>query len=161
MLDYLTIFKRLNKKRIKYIVVGGIAVNLYGIPRMTYDTDLIVDMQDKNLKALLTLLKDWGFKPKLPVNMMEFAKSEKRRDWIKNKNTKAFCLINPEWAMSEIDIVINTPINYKKASKNIKHIALQNVSIPTISINDLIKMKKSSNRQQDKADIRYLKRLKK
>ena len=161
MLDYLTIFKRLNEKKIKYIVVGGIAVNLYGIPRMTYDTDLIVDMQDKNLKALLTLLKDWGFKPKLPVNMMEFAKSEKRRDWIKNKNMKAFCLINPEWAMSEIDIVINTPINYKKASKNIKYIALQNVSIPMISINDLIKMKKSSNRQQDKADMRYLKRLKK
>ena len=161
MLDYLTIFKRLNEKKIKYIVVGGIAVNLYGIPRMTYDTDLIVDMQDKNLKALLTLLKDWGFKPKLPVNMMEFAKSEKRRNWIKNKNMKAFCLINPEWAMSEIDVIINTPINYKKASKNIKHIVLRNVSIPTISINDLIKMKKSSNRQQDKADIRYLKRLKK
>ena len=160
MLDYLAIFKRLNEKRIKYIVVGGIAVNLYGIPRMTYDTDLIVDMQDRNLKAFLTLLKDWGFRPKLPVNIMEFAKSEKRRDWIKNRNMKAFCLINPEWAMSEIDIVINTPINYKKASKNIKHIVLQNVSIPTISINDLIKMKKSSNRQQDKTDIRYLKRLK-
>lgn len=160
MLDYLAIFKRLNEKRIKYIVVGGVAVNLYGIPRMTYDTDLIVDMQDRNLKAFLTLLKDWGFRPKLPVNMMEFAKSEKRNDWIKNKNMKVFCLVNPEWAMSEIDVVINTPINYKKASKNVKHITLQNVSVPTLSINDLIKMKKSSNRKQDKADIRYLKKLK-
>ncbi len=160
MLDYLAIFKKLSEKRIKYIVVGGIAVNLYGIPRMTYDTDLIIDMQDKNLKTFLTLLKNWGFKPKLPVNIMDFAKSEKRRDWIKNKNMKAFCLVNPEWAMSEIDIVINTPLNYEKASKNIKYITLQDVSIPTISINDLIKMKKSSNRQQDKADIRYLKKSK-
>lgn len=161
MLDYLAIFKGLNTKKIKYIVVGGIAVNLYGIPRMTYDTDLIIDMQDKNLKALLTLLKDWGFKPKLPVDTMDFAKSEKRKDWIKNKNMKAFCLVNPEWAMSEIDIVINTPLNYEKASKNVKYITLQDVAIPTVAINDLIKMKRSSNRQQDKADIRYLERLKK
>jgi len=31
MLDYLAIFKKLNEKGIRYIVVGGIAVNLYGI----------------------------------------------------------------------------------------------------------------------------------
>lgn len=160
MLDYLAIFKRLNEKRIKYIVVGGVAVNLYGIPRMTYDIDLIVDMQDRNLRTFLTLLKNWGFKPKLPVDMMEFAKSEKRKDWIKNKNMKAFCLVNPAWAMSEIDIVINTPINYRKASKDIKRITLQDISIPAVSIENLIRMKKSSNREQDKADIRYLKRLK-
>ena len=37
MLDYLGIFKAFNEKGIKYLVVGGIAVNLYGIPRMTCD----------------------------------------------------------------------------------------------------------------------------
>lgn len=48
MLDYLAIFKKLNEKEIRYIVAGGIAVNLYGIPRMTYDVDLILDLEDKN-----------------------------------------------------------------------------------------------------------------
>lgn len=161
MLDYLGIFKRLNEKRIKYIVVGGVAVNLYGIPKMTYDIDLILDLEDKNLKMFLGLLREWGFKPKLPVNIMDFAKSEKRKTWIKNKNMKAFCLLNPEWAMSEIDVVISAPLDYEKASKNIKYITLHDVSIPTISIDDLIKMKQRTNRQQDKADIRYLRRLKK
>jgi hypothetical protein len=42
MFDYLAIFKKLNERKIKYIVVGGIAVNLHGIPRMTYDIDLIL-----------------------------------------------------------------------------------------------------------------------
>ena len=45
MLDNLAIFKKLNEKGIKYIVVGGIAVNLYGIPRMTYAADLILDLK--------------------------------------------------------------------------------------------------------------------
>jgi hypothetical protein len=55
MLDYLAIFKRLNEKKIKYIVVGGIAVNLYGIPRMTYDLDLLLDLEDENLRRFLSL----------------------------------------------------------------------------------------------------------
>ena len=159
MLDYIAIFKKLNERNIRYVVVGGIAVNLYGVPRMTYDIDLILDLEDRNVERFLRLLKKWGFKPKVPVDIMDFAKSGKREEWIRNKNMKAFNLVNPEWAMSEIDIVINTPVDYKKASENINHIKLRDVSIPTISIDDLIKMKKKSDRQQDKADIRYLRRL--
>lgn len=160
MIDYLTIFKKLNEKKIKYILAGGMAVNLHGIPRMTYDIDLIVDLDDENLGKFLKLVKEWGFKPKIPVDIMDFAEKEKREDWIKNKNMKAFNLVNPKWAVSEIDIVINTPINYKIASKSIKYFVVQNITIPAVSIDDLIKMKQKTGREQDKADIKYLKRLK-
>ena len=160
MADYLTIFKKLNEKKIRYLLAGGIAVNLHGIPRMTYDIDLIVDLEDKNLEKFLQLLKGWGFKPKIPVDIMDFAEKEKREDWIKNKNMKAFNLVNPKWAVSEIDILINTPIDYKIASKGIKYFVVQNIAIPTVSIDDLIKMKQKTDREQDKADIKYLKRLK-
>jgi len=73
LLDYLGIFKELNAKKLKYIVVGGLAVNFYGIPWMTYDIDLLLDLEDKNLKRFLSLLKDWGFKPKVPVDILDFA----------------------------------------------------------------------------------------
>lgn len=159
MLDYIAIFKELSKRKIRYIVVGGVAVNLYGIPRMTYDTDLILDLEDKNLEKFLGLLKRWGFKPKVPVDIMDFAQKEKREDWIKNKNMKAFNLVNPDWAMSEIDIVINTPIDYKRAAREVNYIVLGDISVPTISVDDLIEMKQKTGRQQDKADIRYLKEL--
>jgi hypothetical protein len=160
MIDYLNIFKKLNEKKIRYVLAGGIAVNLHGIPRMTYDIDLIVDLEDKNLQKFLQLLKGWGFKPKIPVDIMALAEKEKREDWIRNKNMKAFNVVNPKWAVSEIDIVINTPIDYKTASKGIKYFVIQNITIPTVSIDDLIKMKQKTGREQDKADIKYLKRLK-
>lgn len=160
MLDYLAIFKKLNEKRIRYIVVGGIAINLYGIPRMTYDIDLLLDLEDKNIEEFLRLLRGWGFKPKVPVNIMDFANSDKRKEWIKNKNMKAFNLVNPEWAISEIDIIIDSPVDYKKGHKRVKNIILHGVSIPVISIDDLIKMKEKADRQQDKADIKYLRKLK-
>jgi hypothetical protein len=160
VLDYLGIFKEFNTKKIEYIVVGGLAVNLLGIPRLTYDIDLLLNMEDKNLKKFLALMKNWGFKPKVPVDIMDFADRDKREDWIKNKNMKAFRLFNPEWPMSEIDIVINTPVDYKKAIGNVNYITFKNICIPVISIDDLIRMKQRTGRKQDKADVRYLKGLK-
>ena len=158
MLDYLGIFRELNKKKIKYIVVGGMAVNFYGVPRATYDIDLLLYLEDSNLKKYLTLMKGWGFKPKVPVDIMDFAKKELRQDWIKNKNMKAFNLVNPDWGIREIDIIIDAPVNYKKAIKNARHISLDDVSIPTISISDLILMKAKTGRKQDKEDIKSLKK---
>jgi molybdenum cofactor biosynthesis enzyme MoaA len=83
MLDYISIFRELNQKKIKYIVVGGVAVNFYGIPRMTYDIDLLLDLEDKNLKKFLELLKGWNFKPKISIDIMDFTKKRKREFWIR------------------------------------------------------------------------------
>ena len=156
MLDYLEIFKKFNERKIQYIVVGGMAVNFHGIPRATYDIDLLVYLEDSNLKKFLSLMRRWGFKPKVPVDIMDFSDKNKRYDWIKNKNMKAFNLVNPDWAISEINIIIDTPVDYKKAAGNINYIRIDNVAIPTISLKDLIEMKRNTGRRQDKADIRYL-----
>jgi hypothetical protein len=159
MLDYLGIFKEFNAKKIKYIVVGGLAVNFYGIPRMTYDIDILLKLDDKNVQIFLGLMKKWGFKPKVPVNMMDFADQEKRKDWIVNKNMKAFNFVNSQWGVSEIDIILDSPVSYEKAIINIKDVDLKGISVPTLSIKDLIKMKQISNRQQDISDIAHLKRI--
>ncbi len=159
MLDYLGIFKEFNAEKVKYIVVGGMAVNFLGVPRATYDIDLLLYLEDKNLKRFLTLLKEWGFKPRIPVDIMDFANNKKRQNWIKNKNMKAFNLINPDWAIREIDVIINTPVDYSKAIKSAKNLKFYDINIPAISINNLILMKTKSNREQDKADIRNLKKL--
>ena len=160
MLDYTSIFKRLNDGKIKYIVVGGMAVNLHGIPRMTYDIDLLIDFGEKNTNKFLRLMNEWGFKPKAPVDITDLARASKREAWIKEKNMKAFNLINPAWAISEIDVIIDAPVDYAEAEKHVRLIDTGNVAIPTISIPDLIKMKRKTGRQQDKMDVEYLEALK-
>lgn len=160
MLDYLAIFKELNKQRIRYIVVGGMAVNLHGIPRATYDIDLLLCLEDGNLKKFLSLLKRWDFKPRVPVDIMDFANQKKRDDWIKNKNMKAFNLINPDWVIRQIDIIIDSPVTYEEAKNNVEIIDFQGTQIPVISIVDLILMKNKTGREQDKSDIKHLKKIK-
>ncbi|MCD6228346.1 MAG: hypothetical protein J7K17_02580, partial [Candidatus Omnitrophica bacterium] len=56
-------------------------------------------------------------------------------------------------------ILINTPVDYKKAKNDIKYIKIKNIRIPLISIRNLIKMKESSKRKQDKTDCFYLKKI--
>ncbi len=150
-------FKKLNDNKIRYIVAGGLAVNLHGIPRLTYDVDLLVDMEEENLKRLFKLLKSLGFKPKVPVNISDFADPEKRNDWLKNKNMKAFCLRNEKWAISELDILIDVPVDYKNAISKAVFYRVIDIDVPTVSVKDLIKMKTNTNRLQDEADVRYLK----
>ena len=44
------IFKALNKGGVKYIVVGGVAVNLHGYLRATGDLDILVLLETSNLE---------------------------------------------------------------------------------------------------------------
>jgi len=159
MLDYTGIFRTFNKYNIKYIVCGGLAVNFYGIPRMTYDIDLLLDMSDRNLEKFCRLLKRWGFKPRATVDIMDFSKKDKRENWIKHKNMKAFNLINPEWAISEIDVLIDAPLDYSDAIKGANVFKVQGVRIPVVSKEDLIRMKSKTGRIQDRKDVKYLKEL--
>lgn len=159
MLDYLGIFKEFNRHKIQYLVCGGIAVNLYGIPRMTYDIDLLLNMEDENLERFCRLLKKWGFKPKVQVDIMDFSKKIKRDNWIKQKNMKAFTFVNPNWAVSEIDVIIDSPVKYKSAVKRVNILKPYGISIPVVSKEDLIKMKRGTGRKQDAIDIKYLRKF--
>jgi hypothetical protein len=42
---YLDLFRTLNERNVRYLVVGGLAVNLYGVPRVTQDVDDLITMK--------------------------------------------------------------------------------------------------------------------
>ena len=159
MLDYIAIFKTLNDEGMRYIVAGGVAVNLYGIPRMTYDIDLLIDLEEGNIQKLLLLLERWGFKPRVPVDPSGLMDSKRREEWIRERGLRAFTFVNPEWPISEIDILLKGPVGYKEAARRVRHFQVKGVMIPVVSIEDLIEMKRGTGRRQDEADIRYLERL--
>ena len=56
----------------------------------------------------------------------------------------------------EIDVIIESPVDYTKAEKSIRYARLENQEIPIIDNPDLIMMKQQTSRKQDDSDIRYL-----
>ncbi len=156
-LDYKTIFKELNDLGIDYLVVGGLAVNLFGVPRLTYDIDLMILLERDNIKKLVAKLAEWSYKPKIPGDPMDFADDSKRNSWIYEKGMKAFNFFSENLPVGEIDIVIDSPIPYKVLKERAVSIQLQEVNVPVVSIRDLIELKLHAGRKQDLSDVEYLK----
>lgn len=160
MIFYEEILKEFQKQKVKYVLVGGFAVNLLGSMRSTADLDILVEMSDDNLKKIVRILKKCGYRIKQPVDPMKIADREIRGDWIKNKHMKAFNFYKED-ELKEVDIIIESPVSFEEARKSSIRIKIDNLILPVISINKLIKMKKKTGRTVDKLDIEELKKIKK
>lgn len=159
-IDYKTIFKKLNESEIDYLIIGGLAVNFYGIPRMTYDIDIMIYMELNNISKFINIISKLGYKPKVPVNPIELSDKSKREVWIREKGMKVFNFYNPELPIGEIDIFIDSPVSYEELKERCVKIRIEEIEIPVISINDLIKLKLHSGRKQDLSDVEYLNMIK-
>jgi predicted nucleotidyltransferase len=160
MIFYEEIFRAFQKQKVKYVRVGGIAANLLGAMRNTADLDILVEMSDDNLKKIVTILKNQGYRVKHPVDPMKIADRKTRDDWIGKKHMKAFNFYKED-ELKEVDIIIESAVSFEEAKKNVVRIKVDDLTLPVISIDKLIKMKRKTGRAVDKLDIEELKKIKK
>lgn len=154
-----TIFKVLNKARIKYVVTGGTAVTMYGYMRYTADLDIIVDLKESNLAKVYDVLVANGYVTKLPVTKEDFLDESQRQEWIKKRNMVAFSFYDKRHPINVIDIILDVPVDTQKIFKNRNKVAVDGVTVPLIAIKDLIKIKEKVGRPQDLQDVNQLKEL--
>jgi predicted nucleotidyltransferase len=159
MIIYEEILKEFQKEKVEYVLVGGIAVNLLGSMRSTADLDILVEMSDDNLKKIVKIMKKNGYRVKQPVDPMKIADKKTREDWIQNKNMKAFNFYKED-ELKEVDIILESPVSFEEAKKNLASVKVNGLSLPVISLDNLIKMKKKAGRTIDQLDIKELKKIK-
>jgi len=155
------VFKNLNKAKIKYLVVGGVAVNLHGYVRFTGDLDILVLLEEPNLEKISKVMKKLGYSERLPVSVMSLKDEDQVKEWLEKKNMKAFTFHPPKNNPLQIDIIIEESLKFNQVSKDKVTKRIDNVSIPLVSIDQLIKMKRKAHRQQDITDLEALINLKK
>jgi len=160
MILYEEILREFQKQKVKYVLVGGIAINLHGYIRSTADMDILVEMSNENLRKVVSILKRKGYRVKQPVDPIGIANEKLRYDWIHNKHMKAFNFYKED-ELKEVDIIIESPVSYKDAQKGKLHFKIDDLVLSVISIDNLIKMKSRTGRGQDKLDIEELKKIKK
>lgn len=56
-----TVFASLRTHEVKYVVIGGIAAVLHGVPRATFDPDILIEATHDNARRLLAALLDGRF----------------------------------------------------------------------------------------------------
>ena len=112
---YFEILEGLYKSKVRYLIVGGLSVNLYGVPRITQDIDIVIAMSKENILKITSLLKGLDYIPRLPVNPDDLANHDKVKDWIENKNLKAFSFYHKKEHTKVVDIVLEHPLDFTEA----------------------------------------------
>ena len=159
MTQFDPIFVTLQATGVRYVVVGGLAVNLHGYQRFTKDIDLVIDLvPDQSLKALEALNK-LGYKPSLPVKLSDFADASIRGGWIRDKGMLVFQMYSDQSRLS-IDIFVSYPVEFEALWSQSTQINLPGASLRIASIEHLILMKRAAGRAQDLIDIEKLGKLK-
>lgn len=155
------VFKELKRRKVRYLVAGGVAAILYGNPRFTKDLDLWADLDEGNLRKLIEAFKALKFIPRIPVKAEDFISAANRKKWEEEKGMMAFTFINPKNPFENVDILLHVPLSFKAAYQRKKMFGSGKVKIPTVSESDLILMKKKAGRRQDLEDVRILQELRK
>ncbi len=160
MNPYGHIFQQLNEAGIQYIVVGGIAMNLHGLPRFTGDIDILLALDPPNIEKMSILMKEMGYEKRLPVTLEELGDEKHVVQLIKEKNLIAFTFNDPKKPQASVDIIVGESLKFENYKKHQVLIGMWGMHIPVVSIEDLIGMKQATHRQKDAEDVAFLLELK-
>jgi hypothetical protein len=156
---YIELFRQLNADKVRYMVVGGLAMNLLGVPRSTMDVDLVLALDDDNLRHFLATAKRLALRPVAPVPLEDILSPEKRRQWRDEKGVVAFALRPPQADAPTVDLLIDPPLDIDAALQRVDYRHVQGLRLPVISVRDMITLKEQAGREQDLADLDHLRRL--
>lgn len=153
---YLKLFQALDFYKVNYLLIGGLAMNLHGVPRMTMDVDLIIALDSSNIDQLISCTNALGLRPSTPVKLADLADNGKCKALFEEKNLIALALISDTPATPTVDIVIHHPLNFQQAYMNRVERDVSGTPVYMASLSDMITLKKAAGRAQDLSDIAHL-----
>jgi len=160
-MDFGRAFSALKEHEVLYLVIGGLAMNLHGIRRITGHLSLFVDLESENMKRFLDAVTSLDCEPKSPVDHDILLCSDKRSALIKDKKLRVCTFVSLSAPSMEIDIQLDPPDDFMEVNKRKKEVPFGEAKIPVLSMDDMIKWKSGSKRRQDIYDIEALKTARK
>ena len=158
---YETIFKALTDAGIRYVVVGGMAVNLHGVPRATMDLDVVLALDLKNITRFAEVMEREGYKPRIPVDPRDMADPNVREHWKAEKHMLALTFTHQAFPFQQIDVILDTPVPFDALYERSQPLTIAGSTVPVAAISDLKEMKRHAGREQDLSDIEMLERVEK
>lgn len=135
------VFKFFQQHKVRYMVIGGVASVLYGVPRATFDLDILIEATTENAQRLLAALVEAGFGTATMTNARDIVEHE-----ITVFNDRV-----------RIDAHTCTPgVSFQDAWSRRKTLTYQGQDFFILSREDLIAVKRASGRQVDLEDVHLL-----
>lgn len=143
---FLEVIDALEKEKVDYVLIGGFAVVLYGLPRLTQDIDLFIKSQEENVaklqNALYSIFHDRSIFEITYTELQEYAV-------IRYGSDEGFY----------IDVLsrIGTTFNFEDLKFDVMDIQGHKIKIATPET--LYKLKEKTFRAIDQSDLLFLKDL--
>ena len=154
--DFIGLFTLLAAARIRFVVVGGLALLLHGLDRLTADVDLAIDLStDAALEAVRTLTEG-GYRAMAPVDPVSLANPELRREWQATRNMKVFSFWDTTNARPTVDVMLAPVVSFDDLWADAALTTIGGVEVRIASVQHLIKMKEAAGRPQDLVDLERL-----
>lgn len=150
----------LSEGQVRYVLVGGLAVQLHGYMRSTFDIDLVLAMDDDNLSRFTAVAKRFGLKPSIPVPIDALRDAGQIEQWHREKRMLAFALREPQVGGGVVDILVRPEVPFEQLMENAVEGKLFAHQVWIASIEDLLVMKRAANRPKDQLDVVALEKIK-
>jgi len=135
------VFRCLHEHEVRYVVIGGIAAILYGVPRATFDLDILIEPTQENAQQLLDALLEAGLATAELTTAEQVVAHE----------------ITIFQDRVRIDVQTSTPgIDFEEAWNHRQVMDYQGRTFNLVSREDLIRSKRAAGRDQDLEDVRLL-----
>ena len=136
------VFASFQEHEVKYVVIGGIASVLHGVPRATFDLDILIESSPENAKRLLDALTAAGLGTASMTSVQELLANE----------------ITVFSDRVRIDVQTSTPgLDFAQAWRRRVTMEHQRQSFHVVCKEDLIASKRAAGRDVDMEDVRLLK----
>lgn len=135
------VFRSFQQHDVKYVVIGGIASILHGVPRATFDLDILIEASPENAQRLLDALLDAN---------LGTASLTSAQDILGHEITVFKDRVR-------IDVQTSTPgLHFADAWARRETVTYQGREFFILSKEDLIVSKRASGRDVDLEDVRLL-----
>jgi predicted nucleotidyltransferase len=141
------LLERLAKAEIRFVLVGGLAVNAWGYMRGTQDVDVVPDPDPENLARLDGLLRELGGKVDVGGRLLDAASISTFL------RTGDRTLVQTE--LGEVDILQGLPQvpRYEELEGQAKTIEIAGLKVRVCSLAHLLEMKRTGGRARDQDDL--------
>jgi len=144
------LLQRLVETEIRFVLVGGLAVNAWGYLRGTRDLDVVPDPDRENLEKLDLLLRGLGGRVDVGGRLLD---SSAISTFLKTGDRT---LVLTE--LGQIDVLQGLPQvpRYEVLESQAQDVDLEGLTVRVCSLEHLLEMKRASDRPRDKDDLEAL-----
>jgi hypothetical protein len=140
--DFKEFIQLLNEREVKYLLIGGYAVSLYGYQRYTSDIDFWILADDENIEKVVQVLFKFGF-----PNADEFRT-------VLAKKMNVFAMGLPPFKIEIVNTIDG--VDFDECYKNREIAQIHGFFVPYLSLEDLRKYKLASGHFKDLNDLEHL-----